>query len=363
MRISLILFSFFYLFTSCSVGQTKLIEGRTYVCKRTLDDIEIDGHANESSWMQATWTEEFLDIEGNKNPTPYLKTRVKMLWDDNYFYFYAEMEEPHISAKLKERDAVIFYDNDFEIFIDPDGDTHNYTEFEMNAFNTVWDLLLTKPYRDGGQAINGYDIQGLKSAVSIDGSVNDPSDKDKGWSVEVAIPWKVLKETTKVNVPPKQDDIWRVNFSRVQWDTKIQNGDYIKKKNPETGKNLPEHNWVWSPQRVIAMHEPEFWGEVAFVDSPAGQSAEFAFDLRAEEIRQMLFHIHRQQKAFKKKTGSFSDNKKELIDLKDFTQDQNVYWELTADKYGYHALMMHPSSPLVFWHIDQTGRLWKEIKK
>ena len=43
------------------------------------------------------------------------------------------------------------------MFIDPDGDNHLYYEFEINALNTVWDLLLPKPYRDGGPALNGWE--------------------------------------------------------------------------------------------------------------------------------------------------------------------------------------------------------------
>lgn len=354
MRFSLILLSFIVL-TSCGVSQTNFIESEVYIAKRTIDDIDVDGAADEHSWNKASWTQDFIDIEGNKHPTPYFKTRVKMLWDDNYFYFYAEMEEPHVWAKLTERDAVIFNDNDFEIFIDPDGDTHNYTEFEVNAFNTVWDLLLTKPYRDNGHAINAFDIQGLRSAVKINGSLNDPSDKDQGWSVEVAIPWKVLKETTKTSVPPKHNDTWRVNFSRVQWETEVLNSEYVKKKDQQTSKNLPEHNWVWSPQRAIAMHEPEFWGRVVFLDIPVGASSNVAMDSMAEEIRQVLFQIHRQQKVFKKNNGAYTADKQKF--QKGFTDSL----ELTANKFAYHAIMAQSST--VFWHIDQTGKLWKEIKK
>lgn len=64
-----------------------------------------------------------------------------MLWDETYFYIYAEMEEPHVWGTLKERDTVIFYNNDFEVFIDATGDTHNYYELEVNALNTAWDLF------------------------------------------------------------------------------------------------------------------------------------------------------------------------------------------------------------------------------
>ena len=50
-----------------------------------------------------------------------------------YFYVAAEMEEPHVWGTLTQHDAVIFQDNDFEVFIDPDGDNHEYYEFEINA--------------------------------------------------------------------------------------------------------------------------------------------------------------------------------------------------------------------------------------
>ena len=119
-----------------------------------------------------------------------------MLWDDDYFYIGAEMEEPDVWATLTERDSVIFRDNDFEVFIDPDGDTHAYYELEVNALNTLWDLMLIKPYRDGGPAINGWDIAGLQSAVDVRGTLNRPGDTDEGWSVEIAMPWKILREAS-----------------------------------------------------------------------------------------------------------------------------------------------------------------------
>ena len=88
-----------------------------------------------------------------------------MLWDDTYLYVGALLEEPHVWGTLTKHDSVIFKDNDFEIFIDPDGDNHEYYEIEINALNTEWDLFLTKPYRDGGPAINEWEIPGLKTAV------------------------------------------------------------------------------------------------------------------------------------------------------------------------------------------------------
>ena len=141
---------------------------RSYVCYKTSAPILVDGKLNDPSWSKTDWTESFVDIEGNLKPDPFYDTKVKMLWDENYFYFGAEMEEPHVWATLTARDAVIFKDNDFEIFLDPDGDTHNYYELEVNALETEWDLLLLKPYRDQAKvAVDSWDIPGLITKVHV----------------------------------------------------------------------------------------------------------------------------------------------------------------------------------------------------
>src|SRR5262245_39064809 len=92
---------------------------RDYVCYRMIGPMKIDGRLDEASWLAAAWTQEFVDIEGNGRPKPRFRTRAKMLWDDDYFYVGAELEEPHVWGALTNHDAVIFHDNDFEVFIDP----------------------------------------------------------------------------------------------------------------------------------------------------------------------------------------------------------------------------------------------------
>ena len=239
---------------------------RGYACAQTTGQIVIDGIPDEPGWSGAEWTNLFVDIEGDRQPAPTFETRAKMAWDHEYFYVAARLAEPHLWATLEKRDSVIYYDNDFEVFLDPDGDSHLYTEIELNALNTVWDLLLVKPYRDGAPAIHAWDIPGLRTAVHLEGTLNDPSDTDREWTVEIAIPFAVIAETTDAACPPEPGDRWRVNFSRVQWDLEVVDGVYRK-------IDAPEHNWVWSPQREIAMHEPEHWGIVEFVGSPGAEPA------------------------------------------------------------------------------------------
>ena len=235
---------------------------RHYICPRTAGPVVIDGDITKPVWERASWTDDFVDIEGDLKPHPPLRTRVKMMWDDRCLYVAAEMQEPHVWGTLTERDSVIFHDNDFEVFLNPSCDTKNYYELELNALNTVWDLLLRKPYREGGKGENSFDIVGLETAVKVHGSINDPSDRDKGWDVEIAMPWAAFNVHTDKPGPPADGQVWKVNFSRVEWDTEVVDGKY--RKIPDR----PEHNWVWSPMGLIDMHLPDRWGTVEFRKGP-----------------------------------------------------------------------------------------------
>ena len=280
---------------------------RSYIAYKTTDEIEIDGKAEETSWKNAPRSKDFIDIEGDK--VPKYQTYMKMVYDEDNLYFYAKMKEPHIWGTLKQRDTVIFYNNDFEIFIDPDGDTHNYMEFEMNALNTVWDLFIVKPYREPAPIVDSWDIQGLQSAVHISGTLNDASDEDDYWSVEVAIPWEVLKEANIHNNIP-EEEFWRINFSRVNWDFDLNDGTYSRKK-AENGEYLPEYNWVWSPQGVINMHEPEHWGYVYFSSKNAGEQDEFIIP-EDEKIKWKLYELYRKQKGYFNRNGKWATNISEI---------------------------------------------------
>lgn len=237
-----------------------------YVCRRTNKPFTLDGNINKEFWADVPYTDDFLDIEGSHMPVPRYRTRAKMQWDDENIYFAALLEGDEIWGYQTERDCVIFHDNDFEIFIDPDSDTQQYYEFEMNAKNTVWDLLLTKAYRDLGKPVNGYDMHGLQTAVYIDGKLNSPDAVNKSWSVEVVIPFAAVSECALENRTPKDGEFYRVNFSRVQWLVDIIDNTFVKRKQPGTDRFFPEDNWVWAPTGVINIHYPELWSYLFFAE-------------------------------------------------------------------------------------------------
>lgn len=322
---------------------------REYVAQRVAGLLVLDGSVGDDAWRDAEWTAPFVDIEGDHRPGPRWATRVKMLWDDTYWYIGAELQEPDIWATITDRDAVIFQDNDFEVFADPDGDTHRYFELEVNALGTPWDLFLAKPYRDGGHGENGWNIEGLKVAVAMDGTLNDPSDRDRAWSVEIAIPWAAFADSGRTPLPVRPGDRWRVNFSRVQWDLVVENGQYRKRTDSTTGKPLAEHNWVWSPQGAVNMHRPEMWGVVRFEDVPALPTPHLTAD---DSLRWALRRVYYAQQVYRRSHGSYAPDLKTLAVGR---LPQRLRFERRTD--GYEASVPRADGGGV-WRITADGRLW-----
>jgi len=329
---------------------------KRYVVYRAASGLNVDGRLDEPSWSGALWTDAFVDIEGDRRPPPRLRTRAKMLWDDDYFYVAAEMEEPDVWATLTERDSVIFRDNDFEVFIDPDGDTHAYYELEVNALGTLWDLMLIRPYRDGGPAINGWDIAGLQAGIDVRGTLNRPGDNDEGWSLEIAMPWRILREAAAGRKPPQPGDRWRVNFSRVQWQVDVAEGRYVKRLKPGSQDPLPENNWVWSPQGAIDMHMPERWGYVQFSRLRAGSETEAFVEDPNERVKWALRRLYYRQRAFRAANSRYGATldalgplnvRVEGTDFRPVMQGTQSLYEITAT--GFDGAVVH---------INQDGRVW-----
>jgi hypothetical protein len=294
---------------------------KQYYVNSISDTIIIDGIANEKSWADAEFTDYFTDIEGDKEP--HFKTRAKMLWSEHYFYVYAELQEPHVWGDITDRDQIIYLNNDFEVFIDPSSNLQNYGEFEINALGTEWDLLLDKPYSNGGNPIFNWNIAGLESAVKVYGTINNHNDEDSLWTVEIAFP---IRSLTELKLPPKtipvHGEVWRINFSRVQWDYEIFEGQYRRKR--ENDKLLPEYNWVWSPHYEINMHQPDKWGYIVFNEDSEAERT----DVLQSEIfyKQIAYAIWRKIKF---------DKNNELNQLNPY-QSKNLI--LNYQKKSYNAV-------------------------
>jgi len=249
-----------------------------YTAQRVPGVLHIDGKLDEPEWRAARWSPRFTDILTG-GPVIH-DTRAAVLWDDDYLYVAYRVEEPFVQAKFTNHNDLIWQDNDVECFIaGPDA----YYEFEINAFNTSYEVFLCLDeyiHKFGAGVAAG--IYGHKArpvqrrwlrepsawrargkfrayvsrhetAVHIDGTVNDNTDRDRGWTVELALPWKRMKwlATDGRPLPPKDGDVWRMDFSRF---------NTYKEAPPAQDSG----GWFWTRHGVWDSHIPECFTYVTF---------------------------------------------------------------------------------------------------
>ncbi len=333
----------FILCISCTAQESEYPSDypKHYICYQANRLVKIDGDLNEPDWALAKWSDDFEDIIGVEMNTPFYTTKTKMLWDEKHLYIAAELEEEHIYSTIKKRDAQLYKENAFEVFIDPDGDRHQYIELEINAQNTIWDLKMSRPYEDGGKANSALDMQYLQTAIKLVGSLNNAKDKDKKWIVEMAIAWKDLEM-----LKPISGEQWRMNFARVQWLYTVEENMY--KKQDEV------HYWTWTPQKRLNMHLPEHWGFVQFSEHKVGKKEEpFKID-EDYNLKLVLMEVYEQQKKYFKKKKIFSNN---IEDLPLSKKSKNVLKDKLKISATKNSFTLQATGKKDTWQLNHLGHL------
>jgi len=216
-----------------------------YTVMRTLGPIKVDGVFDEPSWRAAKSTGSFRANDGSDSAVS--RVEAKMLWDDSNLYFAFECDDTDIVGTMKKRDEHLWQEEVVEIFIDPDGDQKNYIELEVNPLGAFLDLFVLTPVVP--IPYESYNIP-AHWAVKVDGTVQNSSDRDRGWSVELALPLK--EAVTAPNLPPKNGDKWRLNLYRIE-------------------RKPKEQLIAWSPTLKPSFHTPARFGEVIFSTRKAGE--------------------------------------------------------------------------------------------
>ncbi|MBN2244206.1 MAG: carbohydrate-binding family 9-like protein [Candidatus Aminicenantes bacterium] len=219
-----------------------------YTCHRISEKITVDGNLIEKAWQKTPKSPRFVDMVTGE--PGFWDTRMASVWDDRCLYIAFWIEEPDVKAEFTERDSQIYMENDVEVFIEGED---CYYEFQINARGTIYevfyiwqeaynkhrrfhlpefDLMQRNVDIIGGfqdetrygrhprgkrWAFMDWDFPGLKSAVQVEGTLNNSSDVDKGWTVELAFPWEGMKFLAgNRSFPPKNGDVWRFDFSRFE---------------------------------------------------------------------------------------------------------------------------------------------------
>lgn len=261
-----------------------------YTAHRIETPLEINGRLDKPEWTRAPKSPAFRDLVSG---TPAIhNTRAAVLWNEHHLYVAYWVEEPFVEAALTERDSLIFEENDVELFV---AGADSYYELEINALGTIYEAFFVweDSYERGGFSTapefakdapgarpwNGvgfqthprgprigffqWDFPGLRTAVQVDGTLNDNSDRDRGWTVEMALPWDGMRWLAKGDgrsLPPMDGDLWRMDFSRFN-------------KYKEAPPSRDSSGWVWSPHGVWDSHIPELFTKVTFSTKPAPATA------------------------------------------------------------------------------------------
>ena len=213
---SLLLVALFGSFSLLSAGQTISSAGLVsyYAVQRATTPIVVDGSLEEFAWQTAEQSNGFERILNDYDRVLH-PVRAKMLWNDEYFYFGFACQDPDIWAIYENEDDHLWEEEVVEVFIDPDGDGENYLELEVNPLNAVVDLLIYHVRPDLLNSSIDWDIAGLKTAVQVQGTINDSLSQDLGWSVEIAIPWTAMADSVDGGGKPEIGDSWRLNLYRI----------------------------------------------------------------------------------------------------------------------------------------------------
>ena len=226
-----------------------------YTCYRAVDTIVLDGKLREKSWKKAPGTGNFTMFDGKQTP---LSTTAKLVWDDQALYIAFECDDPDIYATYEKRDEALYGQDVVEVFIMRQNNTENqadYVEYEVSPLGTLFDIYLTAPYK----GTLDWTSEGFGAGAVFAGTLNKPADDDKGYTVEITIPFVDLYGAEGVS--PEDGSEIRMNLYRIDYSTP-----------EEIGEAGADAKFItWAPVDIINFHQPDKFGVVTFRRSPVGK--------------------------------------------------------------------------------------------
>ncbi|MFB3881052.1 MAG: carbohydrate-binding family 9-like protein [Armatimonadota bacterium] len=185
----------------------------TYTCRRTLERIAVDGDLSEQVWSRVAPVGDFL-LAGDA-AKPKLPTELRLCWDASNLYLAFIAVDTDIWGTLRQRDDPIYNEEVVEAFLCSGGDVTRYYEFEFSPHGVVFDAAIRCPESGDRRFLEAdvsWDCEGLQSAVTVSGTLDDHSDVDERWTVEVALPFSQIGRDGR---PPMDGEAWRANFYRI----------------------------------------------------------------------------------------------------------------------------------------------------
>jgi hypothetical protein len=173
-----------------SQTEKQLVIGQqpVYKVSRAKEAITVDGKMDEASWKNAE-VQALPNFFRLDKPVEKQNSKFRMLWDDNNIYLFYECEDTSLTARETKFDGRTYIDDCAEFFVVPAPDSvYMHFGFEINITEVRYDyIVLWRYYNNRTFFISGYNPEYKVKAI-YNGTLNNDKDKDKGWTMEFAIP-------------------------------------------------------------------------------------------------------------------------------------------------------------------------------
>jgi len=229
---------------SCNDTQKSTDSLPNITASYTNNEIVIDGLLNESIWKKTQSVVLRENRSGNSvTDTSYL-TVAQIAYNKYNLYIAFRCNDPDIWGNFTERDQYLWTEENVEVFVDTDTISNTYVEIEVSPNNIIFDSYIVDPLDIDIEATKEFNLQGMKTAVHVNGSVNVENDRDRRWTVEIAVPFKDLVDENYMLIPGETE--WRINFYRIDRN--------------RTGEST---GYAWSPTGT-RFHKPPAFGVLGF---------------------------------------------------------------------------------------------------
>jgi cellulose/xylan binding protein with CBM9 domain len=178
-----------------------------YTVHRAVRPPVLDGELEDEAWKAATPVVLRGSFDGRAMS---LRTEARLTYDDQNLYVAFDVEDPDVWGTFRKQDEPLYTQEVVEVFLDANADGRTYNELQVSPHNVHFDAYF--PARRQGMDLS-WD-SGMTSAVTVRGTLDEASDQDEGWRVEMKIPLARLAEVP--HLPPNKGDRWRFNLYRLE---------------------------------------------------------------------------------------------------------------------------------------------------
>ena len=190
---------------------------RTYACRRAEGPILIDGRADEEAWKKAEVIHPFWRLY-TPDPAQLGGGEARLLWDSRFLYVAVDFRDHDLYAVFTVHDTTVWADDVLEIFLKPLETSTRYYEFHVNPHNTTLDTAY--PGRNAGPWTDFISFEAnMTTAVQLRGTLNDTTDVDDGWSLEIRLPFAAIDAVQ--GKTPASGDRWRFALSRYNFSSHL----------------------------------------------------------------------------------------------------------------------------------------------